>query len=102
MSWVVRACIGPTLWALAFVVVYALHGMGCAWGWPAVATPLGSLHTVVLVGTWALWLVATWVALRWVPRAPGVPGQVIAAGGWIGWGGTLLTLFPVLGVSSCG
>lgn len=102
MSWIARALIGPTLWAVAFCTIYALHGIGCARGWPAVATPLGSLHHVVLIATFVVALLITWLALRKVPRGEGIKAQVIAAGGWIGWGGTLLTLFPVLGVSSCG
>lgn len=102
MSWIARALIGPTLWAVAFAVIYALHGMGCAQGWPAVATPLGSLHHVVLITAFGVALLASGLALRWVPRGDGYQAQVIGAGGWIGFGGTLLTLFPVLGVSSCG
>lgn len=101
MSWLARALIGPCLWAVAFTVVYALHGYGCARGWPAVSTPLGSLHDVVLIAAFGVSLLITGLALYQVPRGEGVKGQVIAAGGWIGFGGTLLTLFPVLGVSSC-
>ena len=101
MSWIARALIGPTLWAVAFAVIYALHGVGCAQGWPAIATPLGSLHHVVLVSTFALALLAAGLVLRLVPRGDGPKSLVIGVGGWIGLGGTLLTLFPVLGVSSC-
>ena len=101
MSWIVRACIGPALWALAFALIYALHGMGCARGWPDVSTPMGSLHAVVLIGAFVLALIVTGVALFKVPRGDGVKALVIAAGGWIGFGATLLTLFPVIGLSSC-
>lgn len=101
MNWLARALIGPTLWALAFVLVYALHGVGCAQGWPTVHTPLGSLHHVVLIGAYAAALLISGLALLRVPRGEGVKAQIIALGGWIGFGGTALTLFPVLGVSSC-
>ena len=101
MNWLARALIGPTLWALAFVVIYALHGVGCAQGWPAVHTPIGSLHQVVLVGSYVLaLLLSAWALLR-VPRGDGVKAQIVGVGGWIGLGGIALTLFPVLGVSSC-
>ena len=101
MNWVARALIGPCLWAVAFTVVYALHGVGCAQAWPSVATPVGSLHHVVLIAAYGVALLITWLALLKVPRGEGVKAQVIAVGGLIGFGGTLLTLFPVLGVSSC-
>ncbi|WP_455555877.1 hypothetical protein [Comamonas sp.] len=101
MSWLARALIGPCLWAVAFTVVYALHGLGCAWGWPAVQTPIGSLHHVVLMASFFVALLVTGIALRKLPRGEGVKAQVIAAGGWLGFGGTLLTLFPVLGITSC-
>ena len=102
MSWLWRALIGPSLWALAFAVIYALHGAGCAWGWPAVATPLGSLHQVVLVGAFLVALLATAWALLKVPRGEeSTKAQIIHIAGWIGFAGTLLTLFPVLGLSSC-
>ena len=102
MNWVGRALIGPVLWALAFVLVYSLHGVGCAQSWTAVMTPLGSLHQVVLVSSFVLSLAVTALALYRVPRGEGNKALVIGTGGWIGFGGTLLTLFPVLGVSSCG
>lgn len=101
MSWLARALIGPSLWAIAFSVIYALHGLGCARGWPVVMTAMGNLHNVVLLSTYAASLLLTGIALCTVPRGEGVQSQVVAAGGWIGFGGTLLTLFPVLGVSSC-
>lgn len=101
MNWLGRALVGPCLWAVAFSVVYALHGVGCAQGWPALATPIGSLHQVVLVGVFGVALLVTGWALLKIPRGEGIKAQVIAVGGWLGFGGTLLTLFPVLGVSSC-
>lgn len=102
MNWLLRACLGPTVWAVAFTVVYALHGTGCAREWTEVLTPLGSLHHVVLIGAFLVALVAA-VWVWWaVPRGEGIKHTIIAAGGWIGVAGVLLTLFPVLGVSSCG
>ena len=101
MNWMFRACIGPALWALAFALIYALHGMGCAWGWIHVSTPVGNVHSVVLISTFFLTLLVTGWALLKVPREDGVKAVVITAGGWIGFAGSLLTLFPVIGVSSC-
>lgn len=101
MNWIARALVGPTLWAVAFIVIYALHGVGCAQGWPAVRMPLGSLHQVVLVGAFVSALLVSGGALLWLPRGDGAKALVIGVGGWIGFGGILLTLFPVLVVSSC-
>lgn len=100
-NWMLRACIGPTLWAIAFAAIYALHGWGCARAWPSTSTPLGNLHSVVLISAFAVALLITGWALLRVPRGDGPKATIIATGGWIGFGGTLLTLFPVLGVSSC-
>ncbi|MFE3837382.1 hypothetical protein [Pseudogemmobacter sonorensis] len=103
MDWPLRALIGPGLWALGFALTYGLHGIGCARGWPLVAAPFGGLQGLVLVAAFLLTLLATLAALLWVPRgAAGVERTAILAGGWIGFGSTLLTLFPVLGLTSCG
>lgn len=101
-NWLVRACVGPVLWAVAFAVIYALHGVGCGQGWTAVHTPLGNLQQVVLVAAYGLALLVTGWALWRIPRGEGATAMVVGAGGWIGWGGTLLTLFPVLGMTTCG
>lgn len=101
MNWLYRALIGPIIWVLAFVCIYALHGAGCAYGWPSIATAMGSLHQLVLRGSFAFFLLAAAYALYAVPRGQGAAAQVIAAGGWIGLGGTAMTLFPVLGLTTC-
>ena len=93
--------VGPTLWALAFCVIYALHGFGCAKGWTGVDLPWGNLHYTVLIATYLVALGLAALALWRIPRGEGTKAQVIGAGGWIGLGGVALTLFPVLGVSSC-
>jgi hypothetical protein len=93
--------VGPTLWALAFCVIYALHGFGCANGWTGVALPWGNLHYTVLIATYLVALALAALTLWRIPRGEGAKAQVIGAGGWIGLGGVALTLFPVLGVSSC-
>ena len=101
MSWPWRALLGPGLWALAFSTLYALHGLGCARGWPARPTPLGPLHETALIVGWLLALALAALILWRSPRGGGTEAQLIRAGGWIGLGGVALTLFPVLGVSTC-
>ncbi len=102
MSWPVRALLGPLLWAAAFSGVYALHGLGCALGWPGQSTPVGPLHSVVLIGVWLCALMAAGLILWTSLAGLGREARIARLGGWIGLVATGLTLFPVLGVSSCG
>lgn len=43
---------GFLVWSAAFVVLYGLHALGCAWGWDARAAGPTSLLRLVLVGAW--------------------------------------------------
>lgn len=103
MTWPVRAILGPLLWAIGFSMLYAMHGAGCAWGWPSVATPLGSLHHLVLILLWGFFLTGGLVLALWQGRkgGDGRAAEIVRIGAWTGLGATLLTLFPVLGISSC-
>lgn len=101
MSWPVYALLGPGIWALAFAGIYALHGMGCALGWAESPLLWGSRHAVTLQ---ASWLAALLIAALVVWRAPANAGTgpgLARAGAWIGLVSVLLTLFPVLGLSTC-
>lgn len=49
---------GFTLWSLAFILLYALQALGCAYGW-------GDLHRPILVGAYLVSLMPlVWLALR--------------------------------------
>lgn len=102
MGWPARTLLGPFVWAAAFAGIYALHGLGCAQGWPARATPFGPLHDVVLIAVWLAAVAASGMILRASPPAQDRESRIVRLGGWIGLAATVLTLFPVLGVSSCG
>ncbi|MDO9639913.1 MAG: hypothetical protein Q7J44_15350 [Pseudotabrizicola sp.] len=101
MRWLVFFLAPLILWAGAFSAVYGLHGLGCAWGWPFVATPLGSLHVVGMVAVWLAALGLHFILLRAAPRGPALTDRLVRLAGWIGIWSTLLTLWPVLLVSSC-
>lgn len=101
MSWPWRALIGPTIWAVGFAALYALHGMGCAWGWPARSWPLGNAQSAALILAWLGFVAAAALNLWQTPHANTPGAQIARAGGWIGLVSVLFTLFPVLGVSSC-
>lgn len=92
---------GPTIWAVIFSLVYALHGAGCALGWQHVEAPLGSMHRLVLTLAWSAGLIACGLLLAVKPAAEGREAYLLRAGAWIGLGATLFTLFPVVFASTC-
>lgn len=102
MSWPWRALAGPSLWAVAFSMIYAVHGLGCAWGWPGRAAPIGDLHNFVLIMLWLVALAAASAILWHAPRGNRTSDRLIYAGSCIGLIATILTLFPVLGLTTCG
>ncbi|MFV3130902.1 hypothetical protein [Niveispirillum sp. KHB5.9] len=102
MNWLLRALLGPTLWAVAFSGIYALHGLGCARGWPAIATSFGSLHHLLLVSLWGICVGLALIILLRTPMGTGRAAEIARIGGWIGVGATILTLLPILAVSTCG
>lgn len=103
MTWVARMLAGPGLWAVLFCAVYGLHGLGCAWDWPARQTPLGPLHPLGMI---ALWLAGLAVHGALIvlngPRGDGTQAGLIRAGNWIGAVASAVTLFPVIAASTCG
>lgn len=92
---------GPSIWAVIFSLVYALHGAGCALGWQDIEAPLGSMHRLVLTVTWSAGLIACSVLLALRPIGEGREAYLPRAGAWIGLGATLFTLFPVVFASTC-
>lgn len=102
MTWPLRALMGPGLWALAFSAIYAAHGIGCARGWPTQPAPLGTLHDFTLISLWLAALLVAALILWQTPAGQETGAQIARAGGWIGLMSVAMTLFPVLGLSSCG
>lgn len=101
MGWLGRMLAGPVLWAVLFSAVYALHGLGCEWGWQARPTPLGPLHPLAMR---LLWLAGLAGHLALILGNHGTDGRDVAlirAGNWIGFTSSLVTLFPLVATSSC-
>lgn len=98
---IVLTLFGLTLWVVAFSAIYALHGMGCALGWPARALGPISLHRAAML---AVWLGALAIHL-WTLRAPafatGPLGRLPRLGAWAGAVATLFTLFPLAVLGEC-
>jgi len=100
-------------WAAAFTWVYALHGIGCASGWERVDLGPASLQRLVLVLSWAVWvmLLSLWL---WRARRRRVNGNAGAAAGpgrlllrlteltaWVGLAATVVSLMPVVTHALC-
>lgn len=101
MNWLARALIGPCLWAVAFSGIYAVHGLGCAWDWPARSAPLGNLQHFVLITLWLVCVAAAIAVFRFTPSQSDTGARIARAGSWIGLVSILLSLAPVLGLSTC-
>lgn len=106
MRWLALSLAGPTLWAVLFVIVYALHGAACAGtDTPPETLSLGARG--LMIAAWALGLGAHAVLLKAVTPATrpaidaGLAQFLPYAGAWIGLGASLFTLFPVLILTSC-
>lgn len=102
MRWLAGLLAGPVLWAVLFAAVYALHGVGCAWGWTEVATPFGSLHVVVMAAVWLTGLALHLGIVAVAPNGRARAAHLQRMGAWIGLVASGLTLLPILLLSTCG
>jgi len=91
MTTLLRIIAGLGGWALGFSLLYALHGIGCARHWPAIAVGPVDLQHLVLAFVWiaaclvlGLWLLVQVRAphraeaplLGWLIRASAITGLV--------------------------
>lgn len=89
---------GFTIWATAFILLYALQALGCAYGW-------GSAHRPVLIGAFVMCLaplaaLAFWPAPTTTASSPGL----FRASRWANraaLGAGVLTYAPVLFATAC-
>ncbi|MDO9527051.1 MAG: hypothetical protein Q7J57_16180 [Gemmobacter sp.] len=101
MLWAVHALLGPSLWAILFAAVYALHGIGCARGWPAVDTGIGSLHIVVMSAVWLTGLALHIGLVLCAPSGRAHNERLVLLGAWIGLVASLVTLSPIIYATTC-
>jgi len=103
MSALVRMSAGLIVWAIAFCLLYALHGLGCARGWATIRLGGTSAHQAALIAGWLLSIgmgiaVAAW---RWPARS----GALVDRTGWrlalIGIAATVITGLPILTLPAC-
>ncbi|UVI39542.1 hypothetical protein [Qipengyuania spongiae] len=98
----VRMVSGLILWAGAFSVLYALHGLGCSLGWTDVVAFGLTQAKAALIATWGSLIVAHALLVAWLRRSRETQIDRIAiAIGWIGLFATLVGGFPVFAISSC-
>ncbi len=103
MRWLGWTLASPILWAALFSAVYALHGIGCAQGWTVVATPLGPLHQVAMVILWLGGLILhALILLRLRGGGAARTDRLPRMGAWIGFVASLVTLSPLVLISTCG
>lgn len=86
--------VGFTLWASAFVALYGVHALGCAFGWPLV------LHRAIMLGLLGLHLAAlawmsSWCWRRWRTRGNAEP-RPLPFLELIGFGATIAALLATV------
>lgn len=106
MRWLALSLLGPGVWAFGFALVYALHGTGCARGWPETALAGGlDLHRAVLAAGALATIAVGGAVLAGLRRQHETEGSIAArlplAGAWTGLGASLVTLSPVALATSC-
>lgn len=99
MKWLGLVLLGPTLWAVIFVLIYGLHGTFCT----AASGPegLGGAARLALIGTWVLGCAAFLPFFAMISAREGQVANLPRIGLWIGLVATLFTLFPVAMTTSC-
>jgi len=101
MLWLAWLIAGPTLWAAIFTAVYALHGLGCALGWPALSLGPLDLHRGMMGLVWLLGVAALGALLIFAPAGTARETRLPRLGLWIGLVATIYTLLPVVVTTSC-
>lgn len=103
MSALVRMSAGLIVWAVAFCLLYALHGLGCARGWATIRLGVTNAHQAVLVAAWlsCIGLGTAVAASRWRTRS----GTLVDRTGWrlalIGIAATAITGLPIFTLPAC-
>ena len=88
---------GFTAWSIAFVLLYGLQALGCAYGWP--------YHRAILIGAYAACLVPlAWLALMPTVRTGEAAHALSVAALWANRAALaagVLVFLPVTFASTC-
>ncbi|UYN99052.1 MAG: hypothetical protein KIT02_14130 [Devosia sp.] len=93
----IRLVAGFVLWSLAFVLLYGVQALGCAYDW-------GMAHRPVLIGLYLAFIAAHVVVLRWpATRAEAVPAlhQIGRWANMAALAAAVLVFLPVTFASMC-
>ncbi len=102
MKMLARATAGLWLWAFAFLLLYALHGIGCARGWDGVSLLGGTMFRWTMVVTWLCLAIGGGAVILWAKRAPkGLERRLGITSSIIGFVGTLAVGSPTVLTSAC-
>lgn len=99
--------LGFGIWAVGFVVIYAVQGVGCATGWDRVAIGGLSLLRLLVAGLVVVTLLAALIAARRLAAGPVADGPgsflrwVSATCAWFALPAIALTFSGVLITSAC-
>ena len=98
-----RMTAGLTHWAVAFCVLYGLHGLGCANAAAAIAVGPISLHRLILMLAWVGGIVAGGVLTLWLHRTGrgALPDRIGIVLGWVGVGAIVVTGLPIVTIPAC-
>ena len=98
----VRMVSGLALWAVAFSLLYALHGLGCSLDWTEPSLFGLTQLKIGLIAVWGGLVLAQGALIVWLRRYRDTQIDLIAiAIGWIGLFATAVGGVPVLAISSC-
>lgn len=107
--WILIA--GLVIWSSAFVSLYALLSVGCAFGWESRAVGPISLQRAVLLGVWLAHLALLILLVGWTRRRARMVGpddetarffaRTSLGAAIVSVAVTLINYAPILGLSTC-
>lgn len=106
LLWIIAGFVG---WSLAFVAIYGLHGVGCSYGWDAIAVGPTNLQRLVQITAWLAFLPPLVMLALWFRRRRTASGnsanrwlvQLGETCAWAGLAATIVTFAPTLTSSVC-
>ncbi|MFD1033863.1 hypothetical protein ACFQ15_04275 [Sphingomonas hankookensis] len=103
MIQLLRMTAGLFHWAVAFGVLYGLHGIGCSAGWERSMVAGTSLHRLLLVLAWAGGIAAGVALTRWLRRTAGAGllDRIAVLLGWVGVAAVVVGGLPIVTIPAC-
>ena len=102
MKMLARATAGLWLWAFAFLLLYVLHGIGCARGWDGVSLLGGTMFRWTMVVTWLCFAIGGIAIILSAKKAPkGFEQHLSITSSIVGLVGILVVGSPTALTSAC-